>query len=171
MITIRKEEPKDYPEVRRLVTAAFATVEYGDGTEAHYLDSLREKPTFIPELSLVAETGDKTIAGQIVLCKTEVAAADGMITTLVLSPLSVRPEYFRRGIARSLMERAFGIARELGYTSVFLCGEPEIYHGLGFVPSYTFGIHHRKDPKADWCLARELVPGALETIQGIIDIV
>jgi len=170
-MTIRQEHPRDYPEVYALVKAAFATVSHADGDEQDYLNELREKSTFIPALSLVAEIEDKLV-GQIVLYEMEIAAPSGPVTQLVLSPVSVLPDYFRRGIARAMMERAYEIALELGYTAVFLCGDPAVYRGLGYVPSCEFGISHVDDPDktADWCMARELVPGALDGITGTIEI-
>ena len=41
------------------------------------------------------------------------------MTQLLLSPISVHPDYFRRGIATAMMKEAFQIAQELGYTAVF----------------------------------------------------
>ena len=171
-ITIRQEQPRDYPTVYELVKAAFATVSYADGDEQDYLNELRGKSVFIPRLSLVAEMADKLV-GQIVLYEMEITTPGGAVTQLVLSPVSVHPAYFRRGIARALMERAYEIARELGYTAVFLCGDPEVYRGLGYVPSRAFGIYHvdDKDRNADWCMAKELVPGALEGVVGTVEIV
>ncbi|MDK2917116.1 MAG: hypothetical protein PWR25_1673 [Euryarchaeota archaeon] len=171
MYTIRQECPADYEDVYQLVKRSFATTVHSDGTEADYLNEVRRKETFIPELSLVAEDADGRIVGQIVLYATEIATDSGPITALVLSPISVHPDCFRQGIARAMMDRAFEIARGMGYTAVFLCGEPEIYHGLGFCASYTFGIFHNDDPGAEWCMAKELVPHALAGVRGTIDIV
>ena len=170
-MTIRQEEPRDYPEVYKLVKAAFATVSHADGDEQDYLNELRKKDTFIPALSLVAEMADKLV-GQIVLYKMDIITPGGAVPQLVLSPVSVHPDYFRRGIARALMEQAYDIARGIGYTAVFLCGDPAVYRGLGYVPSYEFGIYHAddKDQNASWCMARELVPDALDDITGTIDI-
>ncbi|BBL67251.1 putative acetyltransferase [Methanoculleus chikugoensis] len=171
MYTIRQERPADYEDVYQLVKRSFATTAHSDGTEADYLNELRGKETFIPELSLVAEDAEGSIVGQIVLYATVIATNDGPVTSLVLSPISVRPDRFRQGIARAMMDRAFQIAREMGYTAVFLCGESETYHGLGFCASWMFGIFHKDDPRAGWCMAKELIPGALEGIRGTIEIV
>ena len=171
-MTIRQERPGDYPAVYELVKAAFATVPYADGDEQDYLNELRKKDSFVPQLSLVAEIADKLV-GQVVLYETKITTPGGAVTQLVLSPISVHPDCFRQGIARAMAERAFDIARGRGYTAVFLCGDPGIYRRLGFVPSRELGIFHvdDKDKNADWCMARELVPGALEGIAGTIDIV
>lgn len=171
-MNIRQEQVPDYSEVYELVKVSFATASYADGTEADYLNEVRKKDTFISELSLVAEDENGKIIGQIVLYKTNITMSDKTITELVLSPICVHPEYFRRGIARTLMERAFGIAKKMGYTAVFLCGEPEIYRKIGFVPTFEYSIYHITDIErnAEWCMARELIDGALADMSGTIDI-
>ena len=161
----------DYEQVYEMVKKAFETASHSDGTEADYLNELRTKNTFIPELSFLAETISGKIVGQVVLYKTFIATEKGEIEALVLSPVSVHPDYFRQGIARTLIEYALKQAVCMGYISVFLCGEPEIYRKLGFKPSFEFGICHKADPKAQWCMGRELIACSLENIKGIIDIV
>jgi len=170
MITIRQEQPRDYPEVHALVKAAFSTVSYGDGTEADYLDELRAKDTFIPELSFVAIENDK-IVGQIVLYQTIITTPSGPLTELLLSPISVHPDYFRRGIARAMAEHALSKAKKMGYHAVFLCGDPEIYARLGFGPTYEYGVYHVQDTEAEWSMARELYEGALDGVEGTVDTV
>jgi len=167
-MTIRREQPSDYDEVRALVMAAFAAVPYGDGTEASYLDELRGKDTFIPALSFVAVEGGK-IVGQIVLYQTAVTTPSGPQTELLLSPISVHPAYFRRGIARALVEHALAQAAALGWRAVFLCGDPAIYSRLGFAPTYRCGIYHVRDAAAEWSMVRELYPGALRGVEGTVD--
>ncbi len=171
-IEVRRERSSDYAEVYRLVKAAFEHTDHSDGTEADYLDALRNKDAFIPELSLVAEHAGQ-IVGQIVLYNTSVTTRDGPFAALVLSPISVRPDYFRRGVARAMMERAFDIARQMGYTAVFLCGDPAFYRKFGFIPTFEYGVYHISDTKksAEWCMALELSPAALKGIQGTVDIV
>ena len=176
-MTIRQERSSDYPAVYQLVKTSFATASHSDGSEADYLNELRRKDTFIPELSLVAEMDGKLI-GQIVLYKTDITTPGKTITELVLSPICVHPDYFRRGIARAMVEKALRIAGSMDYTAVFLCGEPEIYRRLGFAPSHAFGIYHVTDQEKNaandqgvaWCMARELIPGALRGINGTINI-
>ena len=171
---IRQERPSDYDEVYALVKASFATV-YTGGTqpdEQDYLNELRKKDAFIPELSLVAEDGGMVI-GQIVLSKTAVTTPHGERTELLLSPICVHPDYFRRGIARALTEQALRIAGQMGFGAVFLCGEPEIYTRLGFVPSHRYDIFHKDDDSksAPWSMVRELYHGALSGISGTVDTV
>ena len=167
---IRQEKPSDYDEVYELVKKSFAT-STNEG-EWDYLNEVRKEATFIPELSLVAENDDGKLVGQIVLYKTDIITIDNVYTELLLSPISVHPDYFRRGIARAMMAEAFRIAISMGYTVIFLCGEPDFYHKFGFKASYEFGIFHIADSskKAQWCMALELLPGALTGKTGTIDI-
>jgi len=167
-VTIRQEHPSDYDEVYALVKAAFATVPGGDGTEADYLNELRTKSTFIPELSFVAVENDE-IVGQIVLYQTVITTRDGPRTELLLSPISVHPAYFRRGIARTMTEHALAKAKAMGCRAVFLCGDPAIYKKLGFAPTYKYGIYHLQDAKAEWSMVRELYEGALQNIEGMVE--
>jgi predicted N-acetyltransferase YhbS len=171
-LIIRQEKIADYSEVYELVKTSFATAAHTDGTEADYLNDIRKKDTFILQLSLVAEDECGKIIGQIVLYKTIIATPAKAITELVLSPICVHPAYFRRGIARALMERAFEIARNMGYKAVFLCGAPEIYSRLGFAPSFAYCIYHITDTEknAAWCMARELIAGSLTDLSGTINI-
>lgn len=167
---IRQETPDDYNEVYELVKAAFIT-STNEG-EWDYLNEVRRKDSFIPELSLVAENDSGKLVGQIVLYEMEISSPERIHKELLLSPISVHPEYFRRGIARSMMQEAFTIAKNMGYEAVFLCGDPEFYHKFGFRPTYEFNIYHRADKtkKAEWCMVLELTLGALTGKAGTINI-
>ena len=167
-LKIRQETPADYDEVYRLVKLSFETNHDDDGTVPDYLNDLRGKDVFIPELSLVAEIGG-ALAGQVVLYKTDITTSQGKLTELLLSPVSVHPGYFRRGIARAMVDEALRIARQLGYKAVFLCGNPEIYSKLGFAPTYSYNIFHKDDATAKWSMVRELYNDALDGITGTID--
>jgi len=168
---IRQERPSDYDKVRQLVKTSFATNEDDDGTTHYYLDELRKKDVFIPELSLVAEIDDGAIIGQVVLYKTAISTPQGIITELLLSPICVHPGYFRNGIARAMTEEALCRAKEMGFNAVFLCGNPKVYSKLGFLPTYRHNIFHKTDKSktAEWSMVRELHSGALSGVSGIID--
>lgn len=169
---IRNETPADHAEVYELVKAAFAAADFSDGSEPDYLDRVRRSDAFIPELSLVALEGERII-GQIVLYKMRIECDDETQTQLVLSPLSVHPDRFGEGVGAALIEAGCERAAELGYGAVFLCGDAGYYTRFGFVPTYRYGIYHVKDAarNAEWCMARELIPGYLRDIRGTVDIV
>ena len=166
---IRQETPQDYHIVNRMVKLSFSTNADSDKTESDYLKSIRMKDTFIPELSLLAlENG--TIVGQIVLYEMSIQLRDRTLTELVISPLSVHPEYFKQGIATVLIEAGLAKALKMGYKAVFLCGDPNFYGKFGFMPTYHYGIHHIKDIHAEWCMVKELENNFLNEIAGFIDI-
>ena len=168
---IRQEKPSDYDEVYQLVKTSFATNPDDDGTTHDYLNELRKKDTFVPELSLVAEHDDGTIIGQVVLYKTIITAPQGELIELLLSPICVHPDYFRRGIACAMVEEVLRIAKGMGFRAVFLCGDPKIYERLGFVPTYRYNIFHKDDESktADLSMVRELYSGALDGITGTVN--
>ena len=171
-MVIRKENKSDYDEIYELVKQSFATTDFSDGTEADYLNEIRKKNTFIPELSLVAENEEGKLVGQIVLYKMTIMSTEGEYTELVLSPISVHPDYFGRGIASKLINESFFIAKNMGYKAVFLCGNPNFYSKFGFKPSYQYNIFHIEDEskKADYCMVHELIEGALSGVSGKVEI-
>ena len=81
------------------------------------------------------------------------------------------PGFHCQGIARAMMEEAFQIAKKMGYSAVFLCGNQNFYHKIGFRPTYEFGIFHIDDEsqKAEWCMVRELTGGALKNKSGTVN--
>ena len=170
-MVIRTETENDYKTVYDVVKRAFAATSFSDGTEADYLNRIRKEPYFIPELSLVA-TEDQRIVGQVVLYEMSIDTSDKTVTQLVLSPLSVEPGSFRRGIGTSLIKEGCLRAQRLGYKAVFLCGDIGYYSRFGFAPTYKYGIYHRKDTSrnAEWCMVKELEKGYLDAVTGLIDI-
>jgi len=71
-INIRQETPEDYREVHELVDTSFATNQGDKGDTSDYLEAVRKKDTFIPELSFVATLIDGKIVGQITLYHTDI---------------------------------------------------------------------------------------------------
>ena len=61
-IIIRQEEPQDFEAVFGLIRQAFEGEEHSDHREQFLVERLRNSDAFVPELSLVAETGG-TLAG------------------------------------------------------------------------------------------------------------
>jgi len=171
LLIIRQETSLDYAEVYRLVKLSFASVSSDDGTVPDYLNELRKKDVFVPELSLVAQNNAGQIIGQIVLYKTPITTPQGERVELLLSPICVHPDYFRRGIARAMINVALSQAKRLEFGAVFLCGDPAIYRNLGFLSSYHYGIFHKNDQTktADWSMVCELYLGALNGVSGTVD--
>ncbi len=132
---IRKEEPRDYETIYYVVKDAFHSAEHADGNEQDLVNALRKGEAFIPELSLVAEIDGK-IVGHIMFTRATV----GENTVLALAPLSVLPEYQRKGIGISLIKTGHKIASELGYGYSIVLGSQNYYPKAGYLPAYRFGI-------------------------------
>ena len=159
---IRKEEPKDYEIIYSLVKDAFDSAEHSDGNEQDLVNALRKGDAFIPELSLVAETDGK-IVGHIMFTKAKVAGN----TVLVLAPLSVLPEYQRKGIGAALIKEGHKIANELGYEYSVVLGSEKCYPRAGYLPADNFGIKPSFDVPNENFMACKIKEGASD-IHGII---
>lgn len=132
---IRQERPGDYEEVYGLIMEAFASAEHADGNEQNLVKALRKSSAFIPELSLVAEVNGR-LAGHILFTRARVGDEEA----LALAPLSVRPEYQRRGIGTALILEGHRIAQSLGFQYILVLGSETYYPRAGYVPAERFGI-------------------------------
>jgi predicted N-acetyltransferase YhbS len=169
VFSIRPETTDEHEKVNEIVYKAFAE-SYGAcaGRDVlEYFKKVRKKDTFVPELSLVALLKSGEIAGQITLYKTDIITDTGRSTQLVLSPISVLPEYSKQGIARELITFALDKAAKMGYAAVFLDGSPAFYEKFGFEPSYRHGIIHKKG-RVESCMVCILNPAALDGVSGSI---
>ncbi len=163
---IRREREDDRAEVYTLIQTAFQTAKVKDGDEQDFAAGLRNSNAFIPELSLIAETGNKII-GHILLTKTYVEQPDGShYEALLVAPLSVLLEYRDRGIGSALMNEAFRMARSLGYKAAFLVGDPNYYRRFGFKQTTLFGIKSKNDIPDQFVQVVELEPDALQNVKG-----
>ena len=133
---IRKETAADYEAIYFVVKSAFEHAEHADGNEQDLVVALRKGEAYIPELSLVAEA-DGRIVGHIMFTK---ATVDGS-PVLALAPLSVLPEYQRKGIGKALIQEGHKIAKELGYTHSVVLGSEQYYPKTGYSPAENFGIN------------------------------
>lgn len=135
MIEIRQENINDYEKVYDVVKTAFKTAQHSDGNEHDLVNLLRKSENFIPELSLVAKLDGK-IVGHIMFTKVEI----GGEIQLALAPLSVLPEYQRKGIGRALIKEGHSIAKNLGYDYSIVLGSEKYYPKMGYLPAINYGI-------------------------------
>ena len=64
----------------------------------------------------------------------------GGAPALALGPLSVRPDWQRRGVGKALMHAVLGAAEALHEPLVALLGSTEYYPRFGFAPASDYGI-------------------------------
>lgn len=165
--TIRQEQTEDYSAVHKTVELAFKDVEESDHSEPFLVDKLRLTDAFIPELSLVAEA-DGEIIGHILLTKVEIVSEKESVPSLGLAPVSVLPQYQRKGVGSALIREAHKRAAELGYGSVVLLGHKDYYPKFGYRQAIDFGIEFPFDVPLEYCMAIELHPEALKGVRGKI---
>lgn len=132
---IRQKEIKDYKIVYSVIKKAFSCAQHTDGNEHNLVDALRSSKAFIPELSLVAEINGK-IVGHIMFTKANI---DNNVV-LALAPLSVLPEYQKKGVGTALIKEGHKIAKKLGYGYSIVLGSEKYYPKTGYLPANRFGI-------------------------------
>jgi len=133
-LEIRRQRAEDRPAVREVIVRAFGRTVVADLAEA-----LLAARAGADGLSYVAETGGR-IVGHVQLSRSWVDAPQRLVDVLVLSPLSVRPEFQRRGIGGRLVHHAVAEAERFGAPMVFLEGSPRYYGRLGFTRASERGF-------------------------------
>lgn len=167
-IIIRQETPDDYARVIELTEKAFETMEFSDQKEGQLVEKLRKAPTFIPELSLVAEL-DNQLIGHILFTPLVIDNGQQKFQSLVLGPVSVLPEFQKQGIGEQLIVAGHQKARDLGFQSVILIGHPEYYPRFGYKTASGFGLKVSMDlPSEDVFMAVELTENALSDVSGMV---
>lgn len=140
MAIIRNETPDDYRQVEELTKKAFWNVNF-PGCNEHYLAHvLRGHKDFVPELDLVIEEDNKII-GNVMYVRSKLVDEKGNEKdVLTFGPLSILPEYQRRGYGKQLLEHSFLKASELGYEAVVIFGSPENYIPRGFKSCKKYNV-------------------------------
>ena len=168
-MNIRLEQPQDYREVENLTREAFWNV-YCPGCREHFvLNQYRNDPNFIPELSFVMEEDGKII-GHVMFSKAVIVREDGTeFPAWTFGPISILPDYKRKGYGLKLLQYSIEKAKALGVGCLCMEGNIEFYKHAGFVLASTLNIHYHGEPKESdvpYFLAQELIPGYLNGIEG-----
>lgn len=167
---IRLETKQDYKEVENVTREAFWNV-YRPGCMEHYvLHCYRDREDFIKELDFVMEKDGKII-GHVMYSKAEIKADDGRkIPIMTFGPISILPEYKRKGYGKKLLDYSMQKAKEMGTGALCIEGNIDFYGKSGFVVASTKGIHYYAEPRENevpYFLVKELEDGFLDDIEGI----
>lgn len=162
-VRIRKEGPADHEAVTLVLERAF-----GRPDEARLVRRLRDNPSFVPELSLVAES-DGAVIGYILLFPVRIREGAATFATLSVAPVSVLPAMQRLGVGTRLVAYALGRAEVLGYGSAIVFGHADYYPRFGFRPASRWGIRLPFEAPDESFLVLELRKGGLEGVSGVVE--
>jgi len=153
---VRDEAPADHAAVRAVVRAAF-----GQDDEADLVEALRAggyvRAAFVAEV-------DGEVVGHVLFTRLPVETADGAVETLALAPMAVAPDRQRQGVGSDLIRAALAACRERGHRAVVVLGHADYYPRFGF--SAALAERLQSPFPGPHFMALELVPGALDGIQG-----
>ena len=138
-LLIRDEEPADYADITALTAAAFESMEISSHTEQFIVLALRKAGVLA--VSLVAEV-DGRLVGHIAF--SPVTLSDGTPGWYGLGPVSVLPEFQRKGIGKALIIEGLARLKKMGAVGCCLVGHPEYYPKFGF--SNTDRLSHEGVP-------------------------
>ena len=153
-MVIARERKEDFDELYAFIKTAFSTAEVADGNEQEFVNAIRNSENYIPELTLTAkEKGE--IIGFIMLSKTELLLDGKKSAALNLGPVAVKRELRGKGVGSALMRESLARAKELGWESVFLAGNPKFYSRFSFFPAADYGV------KCNVPVPEELLPNIM----------
>jgi putative acetyltransferase len=126
-IVIRSETDADVGAITAVTVTAFKTLAISNHTEQFIIEALRAAKALT--VSLVAEV-DGRVIGHIAF--SPMTISDGARNWYGLGPVSVLPEYQRRGIGKALIREGLSRLKEMNAHGCCLVGHPDYYRKLGF---------------------------------------
>lgn len=162
-IEIREEKAEDIKEIFEVNRVAF-----GSDSEAELVDLLRLSVGFIRQLSLVAILDDK-IVGHILFTKIKIIdESKNEFESLALAPMSVLPEFQKKGIGEQLIKSGLQSAVKLKFKSVIVLGHENYYPKFGFSPAEKWNIKAPFEVPSNVFMAIELIPDGLKNVSGTV---
>ena len=126
-INIRYETDADLGAITEVTVAAFKTLAVSNHTEQFIVEALRAAQALT--LSLVAEV-DGRVVGHIAF--SPVTISDGSRGLYGLGPVSMLPEFQRKGIGKALIREGLARLTAMNTQGCCLVGHPGYYGQFGF---------------------------------------
>ncbi|MFA7203889.1 MAG: N-acetyltransferase [Candidatus Caldatribacteriota bacterium] len=124
---IRDEKESDFQEISDVTIAAFEKMEISNHTEQFIIEALRLAKAL--SISLVAELNGR-VEGHIAF--SPVTMTDGTKDWYGLGPVSVNPDFQRKGIGKALINEGLSRLKSLRAKGCCLVGHPQYYRQFGF---------------------------------------
>ena len=135
------------------------------------VEEIRAKEFYVPQLELLMVDEQDSVIGYAMFSRFHLGGRYQR-ELLLLTPVAVKTELQRQHISKDLLEYGFEKAREMGFSAALVEGDPKNYNPRGFRTSADFGIVAGPRvhlPHVSCLMVKELVPGALEHISGVVD--
>ncbi|WP_394698656.1 GNAT family N-acetyltransferase [uncultured Draconibacterium sp.] len=132
MVTIRKENKKDFIAIKALNNKAFGQTE-----EGIIIDRIRNSDA--ETLSLVAEMDNK-IVGHIFYSSAEIVWNNQVIKGMGLAPMAVLPGYQKQGIGKRLIHESLYLLIHKKLSFIIVLGHKDYYPKFGFETASKHGI-------------------------------
>ena len=156
--TIRDQAAGDALLLRAVHSAAFAR-----GEEADLVEALHREGVVL--LSLVARSNTEVV-GHVLFTRIWIDSTGRSLAAVALAPVAVLPTHQRRGIGSELIRLGLSRLRERGEHIAVVLGDPKYYSRFGFSAGKASAL--KNSFPADYFMALELVPGALDGVRGAV---
>ena len=159
---IRNEIASEHRRVEEITREAFWNV-HVPGCDEHYLASrMRDHEDFVSELDYVLLYDDQVI-GNIMYTRSHLIGSDGReIETLTFGPVSILPEFQRRGFGSRLIEYSMDQATKQNWAAIVIYGNPSNYVGQGFKSCKRYDVTDSRGGFPSALLVKELIPDVLK---------
>ncbi|HEY0887371.1 MAG TPA: N-acetyltransferase [Ramlibacter sp.] len=146
-LIIRNETSTDERAIADVIVAAFETLPISRHTEQFIVEALRAASALT--VSLVAEL-DGRVVGHVAFSPVQIS--DGTTRWYGLGPVSVLPQYQRRGIGQALIRQGLSRLEALQARGCCLVGHPGYYRRFGFQNAIDL-VHEGVPPEVFFVLA------------------
>ena len=167
--SVKEKVDKNFKDIYNLVKESFKTAQVSDGNEQDFVLELRKRVFYIPSLEFVAEEQGELI-GHIMFTKQAVDLEKGKLKALLIAPLCVDLAYRNQGIGSKLMNYGLMKAKELGYDTAFLVGNPEYYQKFGFLCVTNYNLKNMTTIPDKYVMVKEIKEKALSNVKGGVDL-
>lgn len=160
-MVIRNEKPEDYRVVEEMIKKTFWNLSVPGCNEHFFAHQVRKSADYIPELDFVMEENGQII-GHILYVKAKLIAMDGTEKNILsFGPFTIHPDYQRKGYGRKLLNHSLEVAKEMGYDTVAIYGNPENYACYGFKNCKRYNVCLDDDVYPVALMVKELKENAL----------
>lgn len=165
-VLIQRTKSDDFLITENITRETFWNL-FKPGCDEHLvLHNSRKSNCYISDLDLVALLKD-SIIGHIITTKAKVVdPQNNEHKVLCVGPISVLPEFQKKGIGNKLLNESISIAKKLDYSGMILFGHPDYYHRFGFINAQKYGITTKDGMNFEPFMALELHQDAFINVSG-----